>query len=646
MASRSAPLLALVVSAFPAVGAPASDYSFSQSQAFLKTYCESCHSDKAAVGGFRLSRVAKETSLKSDAQKWTSLSARVLNREMPPKGAKAPALEEIDAFHGYVETAVHQAVCATGPQPGPAVTRRLNRDEYAATLRDLLDIHLDIAKSLPADGAGGEGFDNAAETLFLSPLHSEKYMEMAKFAMDFAAKEYKPRTKILIARPGEGIPPEDAARQILRAFLPKAFRRPLVDADIAPYVELFQTAQKQGEPFEQSIFFALRAALVSPMFLFRAEPPNPGPGPRPLDSFTLANRISYFLWGSMPDELLYDVAASGKLGDPEVLKELVPRMLRNDRSLGFAQRFTEQWLRTRELATDKAPDSRLYPMYAEDEELRGDIRFQPILFFRELMVQNLSLLNLLDSKHTIGTSNLSKLYQTKLPVRANASKQPQWVDLPEGIHRGGLLGMPAVLAVSSYPYRTSPVLRGAWILDSILGTPPPPPPANVPALEEHKEGADPKSMRERLSQHRENPVCASCHSRIDPLGFALENFDVLGRWRVEDGGKPIDASAELSDGTKFNGPDELRAYLLERKDLFLRNLTSKMLGFALGRGLTLADSCTVDQIVAKVKQNEYKAQSLIEAILLSEPFRMQAVSRQVEPAQSKAARGQKEQSKE
>jgi len=233
-------------------------------------------------------------------------------------------------------------------------------------------------------------------------------------------------------------------------------------------------------------------------------------------------------------------------------------------------------------------------------------------------------LNLLDSKHTIGTRTLGKHFGVDLPVRQNAAKQPQWVELPEGSRRGGVLGMPAILAVSSYPYRTSPVLRGAWILDSILGTPPPPPPPDVPALEKAHPGDAPKSMRELLSQHRADAACASCHSRIDPLGFALENYDVIGRWREEDEGKPVDTSGELADGTAFQGPDGLKNALLERKDMFVRNLTSKMLGYALGRGLTLEDSCTVDRIVTRLKENDYRARTLVEEIVLSMPFRYQA----------------------
>jgi cytochrome c551/c552 len=598
--------------------------SFETAQAFLKTYCLACHQDRNPQGGFSVKQVSAKETLAQDARRWTALIVRVKNGEMPPKGAPAPLDDQRRQFVDWAENAVRAEVCAAGVQPGPSPIRRLNRDEYTATIRDLLDIHLDIGRMLPADGAGGEGFDNAAETLFLSPLHSEKYIEAAKLAMDFAAKEYKSRMKLLVAKPGPGVSEQQAAYKILREFLPRAFRRPVAESEIVPYRELYRAARSQGEPFEPAVFFALRSALVSPLFLFRIEPPNHSPAPRPVDQYALASRLSYFLWGSMPDELLFDIAAEGKLHEPEVLRQLIPRMLRNDRSLAFAQRFIEQWLHTRQLDTDKAPDPDLFPAYANDEELRSDIRLQPVLFFRELLIRDLSLLNLLDSKFTIGTSNLEKHFDEKLPLSPGARKQPQWVELPEGSRRGGLLGMPAVLAVSSYPYRTSPVLRGTWILESLLGTPPPPPPPDVPALEEPSSGAAPKSMRERLMQHRANPACASCHDRIDPLGFALENYDVIGRWREEDGGFPIDNTGELPDGRKIQGPERLKAYLMEQRDVFIRNLAGKMLGYALGRGLTVQDSCTVDSIVAELKANDYRAQKLIEAIVLSVPFRYQA----------------------
>lgn len=597
---------------------------FDHAQTFLKEYCEKCHSDKAGVGGFRVSKLAASSgSLAAEPARWASSARRVLNGEMPPRGATpAPALDAREQFSAWVDRALQQTTCAAGVQAGPAPIRRLNRDEYSATLRDLLEMQLDVATSLPADGAGGEGFDNAAETLFLSPLHSEKYMEIAKFAMDFAAREFKPRAKILIAKPGPGVTEDQAARKMFAAFLPNAFRRPIGDAEANPYLGLFHAARKNGQPFDSSIFFALRGALVSPMFLFRIEPANATGAERPLDGYSLASRLSYLLWGSMPDELLFDVAASGKLHEPQVLKPLIDTMLRSEKSRLFAQRFVEQWLHTRELSGTKAPDAQLFPKYAADEDLRSDIRLQPVYFFREVLLRDESVLSFLDSKWTIATSHLAKHFDLKLPLNKNQSSQPHVVELPEGSNRGGLLGMPAVLAVSSYPYRTSPVLRGAWILEALLGTPPPPPPPNVPPLEDAK-SATAKTVRERLAQHRENAVCASCHARIDPLGFPLENYDVLGKWRDTDNGQPIDASAELMDGAKFSGPAGLRKVLLDRKDLFIRNLTAKLLGYALGRGLTMQDSCTVDDIVNKVKQNNYSSRTLLEEVVLSKPFRYQ-----------------------
>jgi hypothetical protein len=376
--------------------------------------------------------------------------------------------------------------------------------------------------------------------------------------------------------------------------------------------------------------------------LFRVEQPNPDSKPRLVDDYDLASRLSYFLWNSMPDQELFDLAAQGKLRDPKVLDEQVLRMLAPDvkgeddtvkitkenKLDVMAQQFIEQWLETRELGRDIKPDPNLFPDYYQTE-LQAAIHSEPVVFFKELLTQNLSLLNLLDSKFAMLNNPLQKLYGLNLKTQARASAvgaQLSHVALPEDSHRGGLLGMAAVLAVSSYPNRTSPVLRGKWILEALLGTPPPPPPPSVPALEEAHAGAVPKTMRERLRQHRSDPACAACHSRIDPLGFSLENYDVLGRWRTTDAGMPVDAKGELPDGTKFDGPQELKAVLLSRKDVFVRNLTRKLLAYALGRGLRLEDSCTVDQIVARLKETDYSAQTLVREIVLSVPFRFQAAA--------------------
>jgi hypothetical protein len=600
-------------------------YSFEDSQQFLKTYCQACHQGSSPAGGFHVQRIAAAATIGAEAGRWNKAAIRVRNGEMPPKGAPAPPMEQRERFTEWVSSSVRAAVCSGGVTPGPARIRRLNRDEYAATIRDLFDIQIDVSRSFPAEGAGGEGFDNAGETLFLSPLYSEKYMDAARLTMEFAAREYKSRERIFVARPGNGVSAEQAVREILKSFLPRAFRRPVGEEDIEQYAALFRAARKQGQEFEPAVIFTLRAVLMSPRFLYLAEPPNRTNDLRRVDGYSLASRFSYFLWGSMPDELLTDLAAENMLYKPEVVRAILPRILRNERALVFSQRFVDQWLRTRELDNDKAPDSQLFPAWAKNEDLRSDIRLQPALFFHEILKRDLSVLTLLDSNSTIVTRQLAKHLGEAIKITGDG-QQPQWIELPADTTRGGLLGMPAVLAVSSYPYRTSPVLRGAWILDSILGTPPPPPPANVPPLEKQAAGEAPKSVRELLTQHRANAACASCHSRIDPLGFALENYDSVGRWREQDNGKAVDNTGELPDGSVVHGPRELKAALLGRKDLFVRNLTSKMLGYALGRGLTLSDSCTVDRIVAELKENDNRAQKLLELILLSVPFQYQAPS--------------------
>src|SRR5882724_8432303 len=262
----AATLIALPV----ALAAQSARYSFSDAQSFLKTHCLACHQPTAPAAGFDIQQIASPATLRSAAARWNMLALRVRNGEMPPKGAPVPPADQRAQFVDWATASVRTAGCAADAMPTAPPIRRLNRDEYAATIRDLLDIQTDVTSSLPADGAGGEGFDNSGETLFLSPLLSEKYMQAAKFALDVASKEYKSRERILVARPGNGVPPEQAAREILKAFLPRAFRRPVTEANVEPYLTLFRAARKQGQEFEPAIFFTLRAALVSPRFLFLA----------------------------------------------------------------------------------------------------------------------------------------------------------------------------------------------------------------------------------------------------------------------------------------------------------------------------------------------------------------------------------------
>jgi hypothetical protein len=590
-------------------------YSPGDAKAFLGKYCQLCHQGESAASKFDVTGFGAVESFRTHPDDWTRLVARVSNSEMPPKGAPSPDLDERERFLDWAQSTWRAQACAADVQPAPGIIRRLNRDEFSATIRDLFDLQLDFSESLPVDGPGGEGFDNASETLFLSPLHSEKYLEISKLVLDAASKEFKSRARILTAMPGPGVSEEQAASSILATFLPKAFRQPVSEETVNSYVDLFRRAREQGQEFEPAIYFALRGVLVSPRFLFHVEASGSDPQ---LRQYALASRFSYFLWGSMPDEFLLDIAAAGKMDDPKVLRQLVPRMLRDPRSLELFTRFVEQWLRTRELDGGHAPDAGLFPEYANDAELRSDIRLQPVFFFQEVFRENLSLLEFLDSDHTILTRTLIKHYAIETKERGSAN--PEWMELPEGSKGGGLLGMPAVHAVSSYPYRTSPVLRGVWILDSILGAPPPPPPPDVPQLEDQRSAEKPKTMRELLSRHRDNVACASCHDRIDPIGYALDNYGVIGHWRADDAGQPIDASGELTDGTRIDGPTGLKQALIDRKELFVRNLTRRILGYAVGRGLTPADACAVETIVDRVKAADYKAWAFVSEIVTSAPF--------------------------
>lgn len=597
----------------------ADPYTFTDAQALLKKNCLVCHMGKSAVGGFDVSRLTAQDSLRKESVLWRRALNRVRDNEMPPMSAPQPKPEARERFVNFVDHQMRTAACVDGVTPGAPVLKRLNRNEYSATIRDLLNVHINAGRALPADGAGGEGFDNAAETLFISPIHAEKYLEAAKNALEYGMGDPRARSRFIVD-PSDKLTPDQAARKTLDAFLPRAYRRTIAVGETDRPMRLFAAARQRGESYDNAILLALQSVLISPQFLFRIERPAPSHDMRPIDSHAMASRLSYWLWGSMPDDELLNLAAMDKLRDPAVLDAQIVRLLKSEKSREFAESFVEQWLGTRELGRDIKPDKTLFPAYY-DEEIQGAMRYEPVLFFQDVLAENLSLLTLIDSDYSYLTNKLARHYGITYPKGTQVDQQPRRLKLPDGAHRGGVLGMAAVLATTSMPTRTSPVLRGKWVLDALLGTPPPPPPPNVPELKDEHGAASPKTMRERLSKHRENPLCASCHSKIDPLGFALENYDVLGRWRTEDAGQPLDTTGELPDGTKFESVDGLKQVLLSRKRFFIRNLTAKMMGYALGRGLTLEDQCAVADIVAKLEKDNFPAQMLIKEIVLSAPFR-------------------------
>jgi hypothetical protein len=363
---------------------------------------------------------------------------------------------------------------------------------------------------------------------------------------------------------------------------------------------------------------ALSAVLVSPEFLFRVEqdPADVTPNtPYALSDLELASRLSFFLWSSIPDDELLDAAIQRKLGEPSELNKQVRRMLADSRSSALVTNFAEQWLYLRNLSST-TPDMRLFPDF--DDNLRRSFRKETELFFESIMREDRSVLDLLRADYTFLNERLAKHYG--IP-NIYGSRFRRVSFGPDSV-RGGLLRQGSILTVTSYATRTSPVLRGKWVLDNILGVPPPPPPPTVPALKEKTGGGKDLSIRERMAQHRDNPACYGCHQLMDPVGFALENYDAVGRWRTVEDARQIDASGSLPDGTKFEGIRGLQQALLSRPDVFATRLTEKLLTYALGRGVESYDAPAIRRIVRDSEAKDFRFSALIAGIVSSTPFQM------------------------
>jgi mono/diheme cytochrome c family protein len=411
------------------------------------------------------------------------------------------------------------------------------------------------------------------------------------------------------------------ARKIVADFGSRAFRRPLTPQEIDRFTGLVSLARSQGDSFEEGVCLALQGVLVSPHFLFRIErdPASVTDAGHPITQHELASRLSYFLWSSMPDDTLRDCADKQTLRKPGVLMAQIRRMLKDPRSSAISENFGGQWLQFRALESYK-PDRQKFPGF--DDYLRMSMRRETEMFLDNIVREDRSILDLLDGKYSFINDRLAGFYG--IPgVEGPAFRK---VDL-SGTPRGGVLTQASILTVTSYPNRTSPVLRGKWILENILNAPPPPAPPGVPTLDVSTVGTE-ASLRQQLEAHRKNPTCAACHSRMDPLGFGLENFDAIGAWRSNEGKIAIDSSGSLPDGRSFKGPDGLKTILKADHNAFAECLTSKLLTYALGRGLERYDRSTVKEITRRVAANDYRFSSLVLEIANSKPFQMRRGDRQ------------------
>ena len=472
----------------------------------------------------------------------------------------------------------------------------------------------------PAYGGGGRGGRGAPGLQVAGP-----------YTPTGLPVETPSRQRVFICRPASESEEIPCATKIFATIAHRAFRRPVTEKDLDPPLAFFKEARQSGN-FESGIQSGLVAILASPKFLYRAEPPpaNLKPGSiYPLSDLALASRLSFFLWSTIPDDELLGLAEQGKLHDAKVFAQQVSRMLADPKAEALVTNFAFEWLRVREV--DKLdPDPVVYPNY--NAELRTDFKREMDLWIGSIFHEDRSVLELLTSNYTYANERLARHYG----IPNVFGDEFRRVTLPDS-RRDGILGKGAILMVTAYPNRTSPVLRGAFILESIAGTPPAPPPPNVPPFKENKEGEQAHTVREILEQHRANPACNSCHGIMDPLGFALENFDTIGAWRVKDkfAETRIDASGQLIDGTPVSGPDDLRNALMKRPEQFVQTMTEKMMIYALGRTLEPYDVPTIRKIIRDAAPDNYKFSSIVMGIATSAPFQ-QSIVPQPQPQQPAA----------
>jgi hypothetical protein len=731
----------------------------------LDEVCSRCHNDRKANAGLNLATFLDPATLASKRDTWELIVDKLRTGDMPPADEEPLSAGERATLIRFVESAFAREDRTLKPDPGRVPTHRLNRVEYANTVRDLLGVDFRASDEFPPDDSG-YGFDNIGDVLTVSPTLMQKYLAAAEkisaralgtgpwpepgfftrrsrvrkvgdgtielkdileydadytirvgltghrgaddppvtlvirvdgapvktvsvpvqisavnrqggatqravhevrvfltgnahtFRAEFAddvtlkniagkartdvnqnifpefidvAGPFRPaspqvvRKKALICDPRTGAL---CVNRILRTLARRAYRRPVTPTDMAPLKRVFDKAAARGYAPAESLQFALTAMLVSPQFLFRIER-DPGPGVvAPISDVELASRLSYFLWSSMPDEELLGLAEARRLHLPVVLRAQVIRMLADPRSGALADNFAAQWLETRSLDAVTRDQSK-FPQWTA--ELKDAMRSETRLFFDAVLRENRPLSDFIDGKYTFLNGLLAKHYG----IADVEGPDFRRVDLATD-ERSGVFTQASVLTVSSYPTRTSVVLRGKYLLENVLNAAPPPPPPDVPALDEKTIGVA-VSHRAQLEQHRADPLCASCHNKMDPLGYALENYDAIGRWRTQDGAFPVDAAGTFPGGKTFSGPVELKALLRARMPEFTKSLSGRMLTYALGRGVEPYDRLVLKELVRQTAADGYRMQALIQGIVSSVPFQQRRGERK---PTTQEARGQ------
>lgn len=602
--------------------------------------CFECHNTGNVKGGVNLDNYKERERVVKDGQLWLKVLDQIKSRSMPPKTKAALSGDEynllVEGINDILESSLREK------NPGHIVIRRLSHSEYHYTILDLVDVDFDARGYFPSDGSGGGGFDNQGGSLFITPLKFERYYDAADIII---RQVYDDKTRWRSVVPIEFRqmwwerlanwfkslfsdnyrvinPPELAAERVIMPFATKAFRRFLKDDEKVRLTSMFKTVYHQLDSlenprrFDESIAQTFKSILVSPHFLYRAEEEPPRKGAYPLSNFELATRLSYFLWSSMPDQELFALAYMGKLQDTVVLETQVRRMLADPKAKRFAESFSSQWLGIAKIV-DNQPvvDEEKYPEF--NMPLREALYRETVEYFYYVLTDSKNMLELINSNYTFMNKKLADYYG----IEGFTGERYRKVILQDS-SRGGVLGMASVLAATSLPQRTSPVLRGKWVLEQILGISPPPPPPEVGELTEDEGKHSELGLRQLLEAHRSKPACMSCHQKMDPLGLGLENFDAIGRWRDTYGKAGIDPSGVLADGRTFKGPQELKRLLMEEKEKIARNFSSRMLSYALGRSVMFTDEPALRRLETCLLDNNFNPELFIIELVKSYPFRM------------------------
>ena len=639
----------------------ANSFIFAQTEAahelttLLEENCLTCHGAAIQTAGINLSALLEDRPLVKNLDTWRRIIGVLEVGNMPPPGAPQPDDEVRARMLSLLRQNIDGFDYSSIDDPGFELMKRLTHTEYDNTIRDLFGVELNVTDRFPTELIGSSGFENSYNTLFLQSSLMERYIGAAQSILELAlpaepssAIHWRTREIIYIETPGAYVGEDKAAEAVLANFMGRAYRRPTESMEVKQAVAQFTQARAEGLSYESAIKQVLQTVLISPKFLLRVEVGRDGKESYPVSDFELASRLSYFLWATMPDQELFDLAKEGKLSDQTVLRNQVFRMLEDQKANTLGDVFAAQWLGFHNVGTRIWLDPIDNPWCTAS--LMTAMRDETSMFFMSLLRGDSPIRNLIDSDYTFVNEELATtLYGIEGISGDHMRRIP--IDDP---NRGGILGHASILALTSNYTTTSPVKRGVYVLDTVLGTPPPEPPPNVGVLSQELQQMREMSFREKVEMHSSNEYCRGCHSRIDPIGFSMENFSFFGQWRetydfrsrvdsaeeadesitintetspepitihFKNTRKPISSTGSLPEGEGFEGPAGLKqAILRDREDDLVRQVVSKMLAYALGRQLEYYDEPAILNIISVLERNDYRFQTLLQEVVASYPF--------------------------